>query len=159
MKQTSSHSDTCSSFKKFCLSAFSRLNLEHPQDLDLAATWNGADAFTVMGRVGFNFPVFLTLINYVVASILLAFNNSTIPKELVNHIKSDSSVLPRIGALREGHEVNPPKSLGEIHDFEEKGKAVALCEIVSVVSDMGWFYISCQTCQKKVVPIEKRRGK
>lgn len=29
------------------------------------------------------------------------FFSSTIPKELVNHIKSDSSVLPRIGALRE----------------------------------------------------------
>ncbi|VVA91560.1 unnamed protein product [Arabis nemorensis] len=46
MKQTNSNSDTCSSFKKFCLSAFSRLNLEHPQDLDLGATWNEADAFT-----------------------------------------------------------------------------------------------------------------
>ncbi|XP_010497984.1 PREDICTED: methyltransferase-like protein 25 [Camelina sativa] len=44
MRQTSSNS--CSSFEKFCLSAFSRLNLEHPQDLDLNATWNEADAFT-----------------------------------------------------------------------------------------------------------------
>ncbi|BBG97416.1 secretory 1A [Prunus dulcis] len=29
------------------------------------------------------------------------YRNSPIPKELVNHIKSDTSVLPRIGALRE----------------------------------------------------------
>lgn len=29
------------------------------------------------------------------------FFSSPIPKELVNHIKSDTSVLPRIGALRE----------------------------------------------------------
>ncbi|KFK43870.1 uncharacterized protein AALP_AA1G184800 [Arabis alpina] len=46
IKQTSSKFDTCSSFTKFCLSAFSRLNLEHPQDLDLLATWNEAEAFT-----------------------------------------------------------------------------------------------------------------
>ncbi|XP_013583637.1 PREDICTED: methyltransferase-like protein 25 isoform X2 [Brassica oleracea var. oleracea] len=37
---------TSSSFEKFCLSAFSRLNLEHPRDLDLSATWNEANAFT-----------------------------------------------------------------------------------------------------------------
>jgi hypothetical protein len=29
------------------------------------------------------------------------FFSSPIPKELVNHIKCDTSVLPRIGALRE----------------------------------------------------------
>ncbi|AAG10818.1 Hypothetical protein [Arabidopsis thaliana] len=46
MRQTSLNSDMCSSFEKFCLSAFSRLNLEHPRDLDLNATWNEADAFT-----------------------------------------------------------------------------------------------------------------
>ncbi|KAF8053140.1 hypothetical protein N665_1462s0023 [Sinapis alba] len=49
-RHTSSSSDACSSFEKFCLSAFSRLNLEHPQDLDLSATWNEADAFT--GLIG-----------------------------------------------------------------------------------------------------------
>ncbi|XP_056864355.1 uncharacterized protein LOC108814237 isoform X2 [Raphanus sativus] len=43
---TGSDSTSYSSFEKFCLSAFSRLNLEHPQDLDLSATWNEADAFT-----------------------------------------------------------------------------------------------------------------
>ncbi|KAF3589407.1 hypothetical protein F2Q69_00026880 [Brassica cretica] len=37
---------TSSSFEKFCLSAFSRLNLEHPRDLDLSATWDEANAFT-----------------------------------------------------------------------------------------------------------------
>ncbi|KAL0723662.1 hypothetical protein Bca4012_038261 [Brassica carinata] len=46
MRHTSSDSNSYSSFEKFCLSAFSRLNLEHPQDLDLSATWNEADAFT-----------------------------------------------------------------------------------------------------------------
>uniref|UniRef100_A0A1J3G6B4 Protein RRNAD1 n=1 Tax=Noccaea caerulescens TaxID=107243 RepID=A0A1J3G6B4_NOCCA len=46
-RQTSLNSDdTFSSFKNFCLLAFSRLNLEPPQDLDLSATWNEADAFT-----------------------------------------------------------------------------------------------------------------
>ncbi|KAL1224197.1 hypothetical protein V5N11_031333 [Cardamine amara subsp. amara] len=48
MRQTSSKSDNLFSFEKFCLSAFSRLNLEHPHDLDLNATWNEADAFTEM---------------------------------------------------------------------------------------------------------------
>ncbi|CAF2083563.1 BnaA06g11190D [Brassica napus] len=43
-KKSTTH--TSSSFEKFCLSAFSRLNLEHPQDLDLTATWNEANAFT-----------------------------------------------------------------------------------------------------------------
>lgn len=47
MTHTGSDSNSYSSFEKFCLSAFSRLNLEHPQDLDLSATWNEADAFTV----------------------------------------------------------------------------------------------------------------
>ncbi|KAG7591912.1 S-adenosyl-L-methionine-dependent methyltransferase [Arabidopsis thaliana x Arabidopsis arenosa] len=46
MRQTSSNSDMCSSFEKFCLSAFSRLNLEHPLDIDLNATWKEADAST-----------------------------------------------------------------------------------------------------------------
>ncbi|KAJ0257170.1 S-adenosyl-L-methionine-dependent methyltransferases superfamily protein [Hirschfeldia incana] len=46
MRHTSSDSNSYSSFEKFCLSAFTRLNLEHPQDLDLSATWNEADAFT-----------------------------------------------------------------------------------------------------------------
>ncbi|KAG5392414.1 hypothetical protein IGI04_022377 [Brassica rapa subsp. trilocularis] len=46
MRHPSSNPNSYSSFEKFCLSAFSRLNLEHPQDLDLTATWNEADAFT-----------------------------------------------------------------------------------------------------------------
>ncbi|CAH2037323.1 unnamed protein product [Thlaspi arvense] len=46
MRKTSSDSKICSSFEQFCLSAFSRLNLEHPEDLDLSATWNEAEAFT-----------------------------------------------------------------------------------------------------------------
>ncbi|GMP96015.1 hypothetical protein CsSME_00044843 [Camellia sinensis var. sinensis] len=29
------------------------------------------------------------------------YKNSPVPRELVNHIKKDGSVLPRIGALRE----------------------------------------------------------
>ncbi|ESQ35148.1 hypothetical protein EUTSA_v10007372mg [Eutrema salsugineum] len=46
MRQTSSKSDICSSFEKFCESAFSSLNLEHPEDLDLRATWNESVEFT-----------------------------------------------------------------------------------------------------------------
>ncbi|CAN8293048.1 unnamed protein product [Cochlearia groenlandica] len=45
MRQTSSNSD-CSSFEKYCISAFSSLDLELPQDLDLKTTWNEIDAFT-----------------------------------------------------------------------------------------------------------------
>ncbi|CAH8321395.1 unnamed protein product [Eruca vesicaria subsp. sativa] len=44
-KKSMTHT-TSSSFEKFCKSALSSLNLEHPQDLDLSATWNEAKAFT-----------------------------------------------------------------------------------------------------------------
>ncbi|XP_020218479.1 protein transport Sec1a isoform X2 [Cajanus cajan] len=47
------------------------------------------------------------------------YKNSPIPKELVNHIKSDTSVLPRIGALREMNlEYFPVDSQGFITDQE-----------------------------------------
>ncbi|XP_010523082.1 PREDICTED: protein transport Sec1a [Tarenaya hassleriana] len=48
------------------------------------------------------------------------FFSSPIPKELVNHIKSDSSVLPRIGALREMNmEYFPVDSQAFITDHEQ----------------------------------------
>ncbi|CAH8381232.1 unnamed protein product [Eruca vesicaria subsp. sativa] len=45
-KKSMTHTSSNSSFEKFCLSAFSRLNLEHPQDLDLSVTWKEADTYT-----------------------------------------------------------------------------------------------------------------
>ncbi|KAH0913748.1 LOW QUALITY PROTEIN: hypothetical protein HID58_037069 [Brassica napus] len=48
------------------------------------------------------------------------YRNSTIPKELVNHIKSDSSVLPRIGALREMNmEYFPIDNQGFLTDHDQ----------------------------------------
>ncbi|KAG5387656.1 hypothetical protein IGI04_039126 [Brassica rapa subsp. trilocularis] len=48
------------------------------------------------------------------------FFSSTIPKELVNHIKSDSSVLPRIGALREMNmEYFPIDNQGFLTDHDQ----------------------------------------
>ncbi|XP_073260814.1 protein transport Sec1a-like [Populus alba] len=43
------------------------------------------------------------------------FFSSSVPKELVNHIKCDTSVLPRIGALREAFITDHEGALGELY--------------------------------------------
>ncbi|XP_010537773.1 PREDICTED: methyltransferase-like protein 25 isoform X2 [Tarenaya hassleriana] len=46
-RETISDSDrSSSSFENFCMSAFSRLNLERPRDIDLQEVWKEAEAFT-----------------------------------------------------------------------------------------------------------------
>lgn len=68
------------------------------QSIHLLYVWNQTDCFI-------SFFFFLLWVGVVLFPILLSrayiFFSSPIPKELVNHIKCDTSVLPRIGALRE----------------------------------------------------------
>ena len=60
--------------------------------------------FLVIFILDICFLSWLLLMPFYLGSRAFVFFSSPVPKEFVNHIKCDTSVLPRIGALREvGH--------------------------------------------------------
>ncbi|KAL2337471.1 hypothetical protein Fmac_011917 [Flemingia macrophylla] len=77
------------------------------------------------------------------------YKNSPIPKELVNHIKSDTSVLPRIGALREMNlEYFPVDSQGFITDQE-----TAMEELYGNVENTRRFNTSLNTMAIRIATV------
>ncbi|KAG5060732.1 hypothetical protein JHK87_001761 [Glycine soja] len=75
--------------------------------------------------------------------------NSPIPKELVNHIKCDTSVLPRIGALREMNlEYFPIDSQGFITDQE-----TAMEELYGNVENTRRFNTSLNTMSIRIATV------
>ncbi|KAF8049671.1 hypothetical protein N665_2153s0005 [Sinapis alba] len=47
----------------------------------------------------------------------------------------------------------PRKTIAQILETKEVEKCILLCTITAIDSDMGWFYLSCKVCSKKVLSI------
>ncbi|CAN6888563.1 unnamed protein product [Brassica oleracea] len=52
----------------------------------------------------------------------------------------------------------PRKTISEV--LESRQRCIVMCTIASIESDMGWFYLSCKVCSKKVqtVPNDNDEG-
>ncbi|GAA0150901.1 membrane trafficking regulatory protein [Lithospermum erythrorhizon] len=66
--------------------------------------------------------------------------SSPIPKELVARIKNDTSVLPRIGALREVKILNPPPNYSLVLNKVSTGKCLCYYPPVSLKTQMNLEY-------------------
>ncbi|KAL0741886.1 hypothetical protein Bca4012_083399 [Brassica carinata] len=44
----------------------------------------------------------------------------------------------------------PRKTIAEMIDCRQVEKCIVMCTIAAIESDMGWYYLSCKVCSKKV---------
>ncbi|XP_013728224.3 replication protein A 70 kDa DNA-binding subunit C-like [Brassica napus] len=47
----------------------------------------------------------------------------------------------------------PRKSIADVKASRQVEKCVVMCTIAGIDSDMGWFYLSCKVCSKKVLTV------
>ncbi|CAN6893296.1 unnamed protein product, partial [Brassica oleracea] len=47
----------------------------------------------------------------------------------------------------------PRKTIAELSESRQVEKCIVMCTIAAIDSDMGWYYLSCKVCSKKVVQV------
>ncbi|XP_048596368.1 replication protein A 70 kDa DNA-binding subunit B-like [Brassica napus] len=47
----------------------------------------------------------------------------------------------------------PRKTISQLSDARNVEKCIVMCTIASIDSDMGWYYLSCKVCAKKVLNV------
>ncbi|CAG7895016.1 unnamed protein product [Brassica rapa] len=47
----------------------------------------------------------------------------------------------------------PRKTIAELSESRQVEKCIVMCTIAAIDADMGWYYLSCKVCSKKVVQV------
>ncbi|RID75731.1 hypothetical protein BRARA_B02761 [Brassica rapa] len=63
----------------------------------------------------------------------------------------NSAIVNGVSAKDDFFILTPRKTIAQI--LETKQKCILLCTITAIDSDMGWFYLSCKVCSKRVLSV------
>ncbi|CAF2043134.1 unnamed protein product [Brassica napus] len=63
------------------------------------------------------------------------------------------AVLPKDQLVLAIVDPKPLKTISQLSDARNVEKCIVMCTIASIDSDMGWYYLSCKVCAKKVLNV------
>ncbi|KAH0929467.1 hypothetical protein HID58_015194 [Brassica napus] len=65
----------------------------------------------------------------------------------------EAKALPMVSMISEKEDFfihTPRKTISEVLESRQTERCIVMCTIAAIESDMGWFYLSCKVCSKKV---------